>query len=148
MQVEAEVTIDRSPEDVFDYVAHAECLPEYVSDFDTVSASSEGEPALGTQYCYRMKRGAEGTFKWTRFEPTSTLAWEGPAAKLGPGSMEPSGWWEFRPSGSGTRVKLVMAPKPSGLFKLLAPFMSAGMRKGNVAALERLKSRLEASPVA
>jgi uncharacterized protein YndB with AHSA1/START domain len=148
MQVETETTIARSPQDVFDYVAHAECLPEYVSDFDTVTVASEGDPALGTEYRYRMKRGAEGTFKWTRFEPTARLAWEGPPAKLGPGSMEPSGWWEFSPSGDGTRVKLVMAPKPSGLFRLLAPFMAAGMRKGNVAALERLKQRLEASPVA
>jgi hypothetical protein len=41
-----------------------------------------------------------------------------------------------------------MAPTPGGLFRLLAPFMAAGMRKGNVAALERLKSRLEASPTA
>jgi uncharacterized membrane protein len=145
MEVETEITIGRSAEDVFNYVAHAECLPEYVSDFETVTAASEGEPALGTQYRYRMKRGAEGTFKWTRFEPTSALAWEGPPAKLGPGSMEPAGWWEFRPAGDQTRVKLVMAPKPGGLFKLLAPFMAAGMRKGNVAALERLKSRLEAS---
>jgi len=30
-----------------------------------------------------------------------------------------------------------------GLFKLLAPFMAAGMRKGNEKALERLKQRLE-----
>ena len=148
MQVETEITIGRSAPDVFDYVAHAECLPEYVSDFDTVSQASEGEPALGTQYRYRMKRGAEGTFEWTRFEPNSALAWEGPRVKAGPGSMEPAGWWEFSPSGSGTRVKLVMAPKPGGLFKLLAPFMAAGMRKGNVAALERLRSRLESSPVA
>lgn len=144
MQVETEITIDRPPQDVFDYVAHAEWLPDYVSDFETVTAASADEPALGTQYRYRMKRGAEGTFKWTRFEPASALAWEGPPAKLGPGSMEPSGWWEFAPSGSGTRVKLVMAPNPGGLFKLLAPFMSAGMQKGNAAALERLKRRLEA----
>jgi hypothetical protein len=57
--------------------------------------------------------------------------------------MEPAGWWELSPAGDGTRVKLVMAPKPGGLFKLLAPFMAAGMRKGNDRALERLKQRLE-----
>jgi uncharacterized protein YndB with AHSA1/START domain len=148
MQVETEITVDRSTQDVFDYVAHAECLPEYVADFDEVTQDSEGEPSLGTEYRYKMKRGAEGTFKWTRFEPTSALAWEGPPAKLGPGSMEPAGWWEFSPVRNGTRVKLVMAPRPGGLFKLLAPFMAAGVRKGNVAALERLKQRLESSPVA
>jgi len=146
MQVETEITIDRAAADVFDYVARAEWLPEYVTDFDSVQAVSEGEPSLGTQYRYRMKRGVEGTFQWTRFEPNSALAWEGPRVKAGPGSMEPAGGWEFSPAGSGTRVKLVMAPKPGGLFKLLSPFMAAGMRKGNVAALERLKQRLESSP--
>jgi len=32
------------------------------------------------------------------------------------------------------------------MFKLLAPLMAAGMRRGNADALERLKQRLEAQP--
>jgi hypothetical protein len=39
-------------------------------------------------------------------------------------------------------------PKPGGLFEILAPLMSAGMRGGNARALERLKQRLESSPPA
>src|SRR5919204_541301 len=78
-----------------------------------------------------------------KFEPPARLAWHGPPAKSGPGSMEPSGWWELSDEGTGTRVKLVMTPKPGGLFRLLAPLMSMGMRKGNAKALERLKQRLE-----
>jgi hypothetical protein len=57
--------------------------------------------------------------------------------------MEPAGWWELSDEGTGTRVKLVMAPKPGGLFKLMAPLMSGSMRKGNAQALERLKQQLE-----
>ena len=38
-----------------------------------------------------------------------------------------------------------MTPTPGGLLKLMAPFMSRGMRKGNAEALERLKQRLESS---
>jgi uncharacterized membrane protein len=143
MQVESEITIARPQQDVFDYIARAEYLPEYVSDFASVKQVSAGQPALGTAYSYEMNRGAEGTFQWTRFEPSSRLAWEGPAVKAGPGRMEPAGWWELSETGAGTRVKLVMAPKPGGLFKLLSPFMAAGMRKGNAQALERLKQRLE-----
>ena len=45
--------------------------------------------------------------------------------------------------GEGTRVALVMAPKPGGLFKLMAPLMSGSMRKGNARALELLKQQLE-----
>jgi len=143
MEIESEITIARPPADVFAYIARAEELPAYVTEFETVTPESGGEPGLGTRYSYKMTRGAEGTFEWTEFEPTSRLAWHGPAVKAGPGSMEPAGRWEIRPVGEGTRVKLVMAPTPGGLFKLLAPFMAAGMRKGNDQALERLKQRLE-----
>jgi hypothetical protein len=115
-----------------------------VSDFAWVRQESEGVPAQGTRYSYEMKRGqAKGTFDWTEFDRSSRLAWRGPPAKAGPGSMEPSGWWELTEEGAATRVKLVMTPKPGGLFKLMSPFMSGGMRKGNARALERLKQRLE-----
>jgi uncharacterized protein YndB with AHSA1/START domain len=145
MHLEAETTVQRPRGDVFAYLSHAEHLPEYVTDFASVKQDSDGEPALGTQYSYRMNRGqVEGTFDWTEFEPQSKLAWHGPAAKSGPGSMEPSGWWELTDADGGTRVKLVMTPEPGGLFKIIAPLMSMGMRKGNARALERLKQRLEA----
>jgi uncharacterized protein YndB with AHSA1/START domain len=143
MHVEAETTVERPRAEVFDYIARAELLPEYVTDFAWVRQLSEGAPHEGTEYGYQMVRGkVEGTFRWTQFEP-SKLAWQGPPAKSGPGSMEPAGWWELSDAGAGTRVKLVMTPKPGGLFKLLSPLMSLGMRSGNAKALERLKQRLE-----
>jgi len=143
MQIESEITVQRPAEDVFDYIARAEYLPEYVTYFETVTQTTSGEAGVGTQYSYRMARGAEGTFEWTRFERPSFLQWEGPPVKAGPGSTRPAGRWELSQAGGATRVKLVMAPTPGGLFKLLAPFMAAGMRRGNAAALERLKQRLE-----
>jgi hypothetical protein len=36
-----------------------------------------------------------------------------------------------------------MAPKPGGLFKLMAALMVRGVRKGNAQALSRLKRQLE-----
>ena len=144
MQVEAEITVERPRPEVFDYIARAERLPEYVTEFAWVKAMSEGEPTRGSAYSYKMARGqAEGTFQWTEFEPHSRLAWRGPPAKSGPGSMEPAGWWELTDESGGTHIKLVMAPRPGGLFKLMAPLMSSGMRKGNAKALERLKHHLE-----
>ena len=145
MHVEAETSVARPRSEVFDYIARGERLPDYVTEFDWVKQESEGEPALGTRYSYKMARGAEGTFDWTEFEPHTKLAWHGPPAKAGPGSMEPSGWWELTEADGGTRVKLVMTPQPGGLFKLLAPLMSRGMKKGNAKALGLLKQRLESS---
>jgi uncharacterized protein YndB with AHSA1/START domain len=144
MHVEADTVIQRPRAEVFDYIARAEQLPEYVSDFAWVKQTSAGMPGEGTEYSYQMVRGkVEGTFRWTEFEQPSRLAWHGPPARSGPGSMEPAGRWELSDESGGTRVKLVMAPKPGGLFKLLAPLMSLGMRSGNAKALERLKRRLE-----
>lgn len=144
MHIEAETTIDRPRAEVFAYLAHAERLPEYVTEFASVAQVTQAEPGRGTEYRYRMARGqAEGTFQWTEFEPNSRLAWHGPPAKTGPGSMEPAGWWQLSDEGSATRVKLVMEPRPGGVFKVLAPLMSLSMRKGNAQALERLKQRLE-----
>ena len=144
MHVEAEATIGRPIDEVFDHVARAEYLPEYVTQFSWVHQVGAGEPARGTSYEYKMARGqAAGTFEWTEFDRPSKLAWHGPSAKAGPGSMEPSGWWELSEEGPGTRVKLVMTPKPGGLFKLLAPLMRGQMRKGNVEALRLLKEQIE-----
>ena len=144
MHLEADTTVERPRPEVFDYLARAEHLPEYVTQFDWVRQASEGAPALGTAYSYKMSRGqAEGTFEWIEFEPHSKLAWHGPPAKAGGGSMEPAGSWELSDEGSATHVKLVMTPTPGGLLKLMAPFMSRGMRKGNAESLERLKQRLE-----
>ena len=143
MHLEAEITVERSPAEVFDYIAHGEKLPEYVTDFSWVKQDSDGEPALGTTYSYKMARGAEGTFNWTEFEPGTRLAWAGPPTKAALGSMETSGWWELSAAGSGTHVKLVMTPEPGGLFRLMAPLMAMSMRKGNAAALARLKGKLE-----
>ncbi len=87
---------------------------------------------------------AEGSFEWTKFVPGSHLAWSGPAVKAGLGTMQPAGWWDLSDGpGGSTTVKLVMAPVPGGLFKLLAPFMSAGIRKSNQQSLVNLKQRLE-----
>jgi uncharacterized protein YndB with AHSA1/START domain len=142
MHVEAETTIARPPAEIFDYLAHGERLPEYVTDFESVQQSTPGEPTLGTEYAYKMKRGAEGTFKWTEFQSPSRLAWGGPPAKAGPGSMEPSGWWELSDADGGTHVKLVMTPKPGGLFKLMAPLLARSIRKGNPKALELLRQKV------
>ena len=145
IHTEAETTIDRPRSEVFDYLAHGERLPEYIDDFETVTHEESGEPARGHVYSYKMKRGAEGTFEWKEFQPYDRLAWSGPAAKAGPGSMRPQGYWELSDQGAGTHVKLVMEPEPGGLFKLMAPLMKSGMAKGNVRALEKLKNKLESN---
>jgi uncharacterized protein YndB with AHSA1/START domain len=146
IRTEADITINRPRAEVFDYLAHGELLPEYIDDFERVTHEQEGEPGQAHVYSYKMKRGAEGTFEWTEFRPHDKLAWDGPAVKQGPGSMRPAGSWELSEENGGTRVHLVMAPEPGGLFKLMAPLMKRSMSKGNVRALHVLKAKLEDGP--
>jgi uncharacterized protein YndB with AHSA1/START domain len=143
MHVEAQISIARPRAQVFDYLAHSEHLPDYATDFVWVKQTTHGEPGLGTEYRYKMKRGTEGTFTRTEFQPHDRLAWHGPSAKAGPGSMEPAGRWELSDAAGGTNVKLTMAPKAHGLLKLLEPMISRGIRKDLPLALERLKQTLE-----
>jgi uncharacterized protein YndB with AHSA1/START domain len=145
IHTEAEITINKPRSEVFDFIAHAERLPEYVDDFETVNHEEPGDPARGHVYSYKMKRGAEGTFEWKEFQPHDRLAWSGPKVSQGPGSMRPVGHWELNDEGPGTRVKLVMEPEPGGLFKLLAPLMKSQMKKGNGRALEKLKAIVESA---
>jgi uncharacterized protein YndB with AHSA1/START domain len=149
MRIDADAFVARPRSEVFEYIARAELLPEYVADFDWVRQISVGEPSRGTVYSYKLaRRKAEGTFEWTEHEPNSKLAWHGPPVKSGPGSIEPSGWWELSDEGAGTHVKLVMTPKPDGLLKLMTPIIAIGMLRGNAKAMQRLKHRLEGDPKA
>jgi len=143
IHTEGEITINKPRSEVFEFLARGERLPEYVDDFETVTHEEPGDPARGHVYSYKMKRGAEGTFEWSEFQPHDRLAWSGPRVKQGPGSMRPVGHWELSDEGSATRVKMVMEPEPGGLFTLMAPLMKMGMKKGNQRALEKLKSLLE-----
>jgi uncharacterized protein YndB with AHSA1/START domain len=145
IHTEGEITINRPRSEVFEFLAQGERLPEYIDDFETVNHEEPGEPARGHVYSYKMKRGAEGTFEWTEFQPNDRLAWSGPRVKQGPGSMRPVGHWQLSDEGSGTHVKLVMEPEPGGLFVLMAPLMKMSMNKGNQRGLEKLKSILESN---
>jgi len=143
MHIESTIEIFRPREEVFDYLAHSEFLPDYAADFVWVRQTSDGAPRLGTEYAYEMVRGSTGTFQRTMYEPFSKLAWEGPPARSGPGTMAPSGSWELSDVHGATRVNLVMSPIPRGLLRFMAPMISKRIASGLPEALKRLKQRLE-----
>jgi uncharacterized membrane protein len=140
------VEIRRPATDVFDYLAHGENMPRWISVFEKVEQDSEGPPAKGTTYRYKMasRRKPESTFEWTEFEPGRKLAWEGPPISVGPGTLEPSGEYELSERDGATRVTMRMHPKTTGIATLLSPLMSRSMRKEAAENVQRLKETLEA----
>jgi uncharacterized protein YndB with AHSA1/START domain len=143
MTVSVEVTVERPPEQVFPVVADGERLPEWMEDFERVEQVSEGAPALGTEYRYKMRRAPESTFQWSEFEPGRRVRWSGPPVKAGPGSLEPRGGIDVEPAAEGSRVRVTLDPVPRGAMKLLLPIMRRSMRNGAVQNLSRLKALLE-----
>lgn len=143
MHRSAQITVARPRADVFEYLADAERLPDYAGDFVWVKQLSAGPPGDGTEYVYQMKRGIHGTFHRSEYTPHTTLAWAGPPAKSGPGTMAPAGRWELSDAAGGTQITLVMAPVPGGLLRLAAPMIFRSIGAGLPDALRRLKQRLE-----
>ncbi|HTW20761.1 MAG TPA: SRPBCC family protein [Mycobacteriales bacterium] len=145
MNVTSQVTIARSRHEVFDFLAHAELLPIYATDFDWVQRTEGSAPGPDAVYTYRMTRGAQGTFRHVVFEPNVKLAWQGPPARSGPGTVAPAGNWILNDADGGTIVTLTMSPELRGLLRLMAPFLTASIRKTLPESLQRLKAHLEAS---
>ena len=139
----AEAEIGRPREEVFDYLAHGEKLPDWVEEFEEVEQTSEGSPAKGTTYRYKMRRGGESTFEWAEFEAGRRIAWDGPPLKSGPGSMRPRGQYDLEDADGGTRVRMTQDPEMAGFMKLMAPLITRSLKKGGPRSLEKLKGILE-----
>jgi hypothetical protein len=61
----------------------------------------------------------------------------------GPFAMETT--YEWKPSKAGTHMTLRNRGTPSGFSRIVAPFMSAAMRRANQKDLAALKKLLEAN---
>ena len=140
MSVSVEVTIERSPAEVFDHVADGERLPDWMEQFEYVRG---GPPGPGASYRYRMSRGAESSFEYSEYDPPRRVAWTGPAVRAGPGSLAPNGSFTVEPADGGSRVLLELDPRPGGVFRLLLPLLRRSMRASAVQDLSRLKAQLE-----
>ncbi len=143
LDISREIEVGRPPGEVFDYLAHGENMPSWMDEFVEVRQLSEGPPARGTTYSYKMKRGADSTFEWTQFEPSRKLAWHGPPAGSGLARVEPQGNWTLEPSGGGTLVRMTMNPELHGIMKLFGPVMARQIRKGSEDDFQRLKANIE-----
>jgi uncharacterized membrane protein len=139
------VEIRRPASEVFDYLAHGENMPRWMSIFEKVEPESSEPPHQGSKYRYKMStRGkAESTFEWTEYQPARRLAWHGPPVSAGPGSLEPSGEYVLEEHDGATRVTMRMHPKTTGLMSLLSPLMARSMRKEATGNMARLKQTLE-----
>jgi uncharacterized protein YndB with AHSA1/START domain len=135
------VTVGRSAQDVFNYLADGAHNREWRSRVLEIARTSE---AAGEGATYRQVlagpggRRIDGDYRVTVFEPPGRLGFQVTA-----GPARPTGIFELSETdGPSTRVRFALDVIPSGLMKLMTPVISRQMQH-EVAQLDSLKSILE-----
>jgi uncharacterized membrane protein len=138
-----EVTITRPVAEVFAFVADGLNAPRWRPGVvDVASVSGAG---LGAVYKQGVKgpggRRIDADYRITAYEPNRRLAFEAIA-----GPVRPTGQFDFDDADGATRLRFALQADLSGIKKLLMGGAVQKTMDAEVAATERLKELLEASP--
>jgi uncharacterized protein YndB with AHSA1/START domain len=136
------VTIQRSPHDVFEFLAEFENVPKW--NYAIVETRKTSEGAVGVGTTYRQVRSipsrSEEEFVVTEFELDRKLAIRG---TLGP--LEGTLAYILEPIANGTRLTNEADLEGHGLMKLAEPIAGGRVREAVAANLNELKAHLESS---
>ena len=144
MHVEESVVINRPPQEVFNYVANRENLPEWSSPVLEVRSETQGSlEEVGTRFTTVAK--SLGRIFETPFE---VIVHDPPHRHTdrsigGPFPQEYTHIFE-EVEGGGTRLTEVTDGEPGGFFRLAGPLLEMAGRRQFRADLETLKDLLEA----
>lgn len=140
MHLENTLTIRRSPEEVFEYLADFENVPNW--NYAIVETRKTSEGPVGVGATYRQTRSipspAEETFTVTEFEPDHRLAIRG---DLGP--FQGTLTYELDGVAGGTQLTNRADLEGKGLAKVAAPLLGGRVGDAVAANLQKLKEILE-----
>lgn len=136
------VTVNRSVEDVFAFVADGENAPKWRSGVVDV-ARTAGTGGLGTTYRQGVRgpmgRRIAADYEITAYEPGRRIEFPTTA-----GPVRPHGRFDMEPQSGATRLTFALDAELTGIRRLLMGSMVARTMADEVAALDRLKAVLEA----
>lgn len=140
-RAEHTVTIHRSAEDIFDFLADGTNNPLWRSGVLEIAPVGDAT-GLGATYRQLLSgpagRKIAGDYRVTTFDRPRTLGFEVIA-----GPLRPTGVFEVTPSPSGeTEVTFCLAAVPHGIMRLMTPMIARQMHT-ETSSLEVLKTRLE-----
>jgi uncharacterized protein YndB with AHSA1/START domain len=139
VRFEAQIDIDRPPEDVFAALTDVARLPQWQRS--VVSAELEGEPRVGARLREKRKlmgREVNLVSEVTEYDPPhrfSLRSVEGPIPITVVHVLEPSG--------GGTRLEVVGEGTPKGVMRLAAGTMQNSVESEFRGDLERFRALLE-----
>jgi uncharacterized protein YndB with AHSA1/START domain len=142
MRFQNTITIERSPAEVFAYLADFENIPTWNYAIVETRKISHGPVGVGTRYrqVREVPRRSEESFEVTEFEPDARLSVEGTFGPF-PGRFT----YMLEPVTPGTQVTNVVELQPSGLTKLVGGLATSRVSSAVLANLQKLKQFLEST---
>ena len=140
---EFELTIDRPPEEVFDYLEDPQKVVQWQAWAVEIVQESEGPRGPGTRFRDVRKflgRRIDSTVEFTDYDPPRTLG-----LKVSAGPIPFQIRQTLEPSGGGTHVKVHAEGEPGGFFKLAEPIVARAAERQMRGDFETLKDLVEAS---
>jgi uncharacterized protein YndB with AHSA1/START domain len=140
-EAEHTVTIDRSAEEVFDFLADGTNNPKWRPAVLEIHATG-GTTGVGASYRQVMRgpggRKIAGDYRVTTYDRPTTLGFEVTA-----GPARPVGTFQIAPTDSGSScVTFRLSATPTGIMRLMSRMMAKQMR-AETRNLDNLKAQLE-----
>ena len=136
--VRAEVDIERSPVDVFDYCSDHRHEPEWNPMMSRCDKLTEDPIGVGTQYDTEFVKAPPMIMECTGFKPPMYWTMTGTSAAL-----SVSGHNEVIPTNTGARLVMQMELEPHGFLRLAAPVLRGRVQHMFEQDLKNIKGRLE-----
>ncbi|MDT0168071.1 SRPBCC family protein [Pseudarthrobacter sp. BRE9] len=138
---ENETTVNRSPEDVYAFLADGLNNPKWRTGVQEIALKSGSPGSVGAVYSQTLRgpggRPIAGDYEITKAEPSTNLGFQVMA-----GPARPAGEYRLAPAPTGTTVRFVLDLQPHGLMRIMAPMITRTMRS-EVNQLASLKAVLE-----
>ena len=143
MRVEETIEINRSPQEVFNYVSDVRNYPEWMAHALEVLTDTPGAPQQGDKFIVAIKsvgRRFETPYERTSYETDRRYT------DRAVGGPVPNQRWHtaFRDVPGGTRLTRAVDAEPDGLLKLLEPLQKRAAERQLRKDLQTLKDVLEA----
>jgi uncharacterized protein YndB with AHSA1/START domain len=142
IRIEVPVDVARPVHEVFAYVTDLERLEEWQPNVVSVTKETDGPMGEGTRL-REVRRGPfgrniEAIVEISAYEPNRRFD-----LRIVSGPLPIDGSHEFHETDGGTRIDFVAQGQPTGLTRLLEPFLRGAMKRQFGSYYERLKDVLE-----
>jgi len=136
--IEAEVNIDRSPADVFDYCSDRRHEPEWNPMMKRIEKITDGPVGVGTRYATEFVKGPPMVMECVQYERPTQWSLVGESA-----AMKAVGEGNIVSATEGTRLVMRMEIDPRGALRLVMPLLRHRLRSDFERDVRSIKVILE-----